>query len=152
MSCRKCHEIKTSQCEYCTFKISCNMELCYHINTQHKDKVPKGWFSCSKCDWSYTSEEKLNAHKRCCTKGGQSNQNTKSSWIYCQYCPEVFVKNSQSFYFKHAKNFHFKDIKRDWFSCEECKDSIYPSKKILLNHKWYLKFLLPYFGVIHFRL
>ena len=123
------------------------MDLCYHINTKHKDKVPEGWFTCSECDWSYTSNDKLNAHKICCIKGVPSNKNTKSSWIYCQYCPEVFVKNSQSFYFKHAKNFHFKDIKRDWFSCKQCKDSIYPTKKSLQKHQWYLAFVKSYYGV-----
>ena len=138
----------SSQCEYCPFNITCEMDMCFHLNTKHKDKVPKDWFSCSRCNWSYTSEEKLNAHKRCCAKDGLSNENTESCWIYCQYCPEVFVKSSMAVYFKHAKSYHLEEVKRDWFSCKQCSDSIYPSKTSLKKHQWYFSFVFSYFGLI----
>ena len=138
--CRKIHgetTKNTTTCKHCTEKKpTTEVDLNYHLNTKHTDKIPAEWLHCPNCNWSYSSKESLDIHRSFCKIKIESSEKAFSTEIgfQCQFCPTVFGRTQFNMFYKHAREYHQKQVELDWQKCKICLIP-YPTEYSLKRHQ-----------------
>ena len=129
--------VAQARCDHCNEeKPTLEVDLSYHLNTKHKDKIPTGWLHCFDCSWSYSSKENFDIHRIFCKTNIHSTEDILSAkiGIQCQFCPTVFGKATFNMYYKHARKYHQKQVESDWRTCKNCLLA-YPTEYTLKTHQ-----------------